>query len=231
MMSPAAFGRAIAASRAWVRTRASMRRVSMRPLVRAVVRDRRGSTAVEFALVATPFFFLIFAVIEIGLVFVANVCLANATLSISRQIRVGKITASGKAMTTSTGSQLNLTDFKKAICSNIPLVPNPTCLSQLQVDLRTSSKFGGQSSPNTGTSTAFNSTSFCFYSGSPGDIVFLRAYFLWDISTPVLLSPLGQVKSMTTPSGSSTGNFYVLNSSEVFRNEPNSSATNNSSGC
>lgn len=198
---------------------------------RRLFNDRRGSVMVEFTLVATPLLFFIFAIIELGLIFVANTSLANATFSLARQIRVGKITAAGKATTTSNGIQMDLADFKKAVCNNIQIVPTATCLSQLQVDLRTQTSFQSQSSVNTGSGSNFNTSNMCFYSGSPGDIVVMRAYFLWSIQTPVLLAPLGSVTSVTTSAGSSTGNYFVLTSSEVFRNEPNAAATNNGSGC
>ena len=185
----------------------------------------------EFALVALPFFFLIFAVIELGLILLANVTLSNATLSLGRQIRVGKIIAAGKGVTTSAGALMSLSDFKTAICSNMAFVPTSTCQNQLQVDMRTQSSFQNSSSVSTGSGANFSTSSFCFYSGAPGDIVVMRAYFLWSIQTPLLLSPLGSVTSMTTSSGTATGDFFVLSSSEAFRNEPNAAVVNNGGGC
>ncbi|MDP9096873.1 MAG: pilus assembly protein [Pseudomonadota bacterium] len=186
---------------------------------------------IEFALVSLPFIFLLFAIIELGLIFFANMALANATLSLARQIRVGKLTAPGKAATTSAGIAMDLADFKKAICNNMKLVPTATCLNQLQIDMHVEASLQNQTTASTGSGSNFNTSSFCFYSGSPGDIVVLRAYYLWDIQTPGLLAPLAPIKTMTTSSGNTTGSFFPLISSEVFRNEPNSATTNNGSGC
>ena len=198
---------------------------------RKLVKDQRGATMVEFALVAVPFFFLLFAVIELGLIFVANVSLSNATLSLARQIRVGKIMASGKATTNSAGTQMSLSDFKTNICEAMAVVPTATCLSQLQIDLRTQSSFQAQSSPGTGAGGNFNTANFCFYSGSPGDIVVMRAYFLWSIATPLLLAPLASTTSFTTANGTTNGSFFVLTSAEAFRNEPNATVSNTGPGC
>ncbi|MEO0969943.1 MAG: TadE/TadG family type IV pilus assembly protein [Cyanobacteria bacterium J06639_18] len=42
----------------------------LRRSVEAWAEDKRGATAVEFALVALPFFFLLFGLIEIAVVFI-----------------------------------------------------------------------------------------------------------------------------------------------------------------
>ena len=46
----------------------------VRKPLRRFRRDRRGSAAVEFALIATPFFALLFAIIETSIVFFAGRC-------------------------------------------------------------------------------------------------------------------------------------------------------------
>jgi Flp pilus assembly pilin Flp len=51
-------------------------------------RDRKGTTAVEFALIATPLILLIFACLELSLFVVVNVSLDNATQSAAREIRM-----------------------------------------------------------------------------------------------------------------------------------------------
>ena len=43
-------------------------------------RAEKGATAVEFAMVAAPFFFLLFAMIEIAAVFFTSTVLENAVL-------------------------------------------------------------------------------------------------------------------------------------------------------
>jgi Flp pilus assembly protein TadG len=52
-------------------------------------RDRSGSAAVEFAMIAAPFFLLLFAMIEVAAVFFTGTVLENAVLETARQIRTG----------------------------------------------------------------------------------------------------------------------------------------------
>ncbi len=49
--------------------------------------------AIEFALIALPFFLLIFAIIEVSLSFTAQQVMSNAADDIARQLRTGEITA------------------------------------------------------------------------------------------------------------------------------------------
>lgn len=186
---------------------------------------------VEFALIAGPFLYLIFAIMELGMVFVANICVSNATLTLARRIRVGAVVAPGQAATTSSGIQMDLADFKAAICNQVLIVPTSMCLSQIQVDVRTQTSFQNQTSPNPLSAGIFSTSGFCFYSGAPGSIVQMRAYYLWPVVTPVLLSPLVNATTVMTPNSNSTGNYFVLTSSEIFKTEPNATATNTGSGC
>jgi Flp pilus assembly protein TadG len=182
-------------------------------------------------MVALPLFFLLFGILELGLIFVLNFNLSNATAAVGRELRVGEVIAPGAAVTASTGTQLDLTDFKTAICSKIGLVPNATCMSQLQVDVRTLSSFQNQSLTNPLSGGTFTTTGFCYYSGGAGSVVELRAYYLWPIVTPVLLGGLVNVTSTVTGSGTSSGNWFAVSSTEVFKNEPSSSITNTSNSC
>src|ERR1700684_3169198 len=112
------------------------------PAIGRLIGDGAGATAVEFALLAIPFFMLLFGILELGLVFLLSVNLANATANEARQIRVGSLEAAGVSTTTSSGNQLDVSAFKTAVCNQIAVVPAATCIAQLQVDVRTLSSFG-----------------------------------------------------------------------------------------
>lgn len=199
------------------------------PLIKAL-RRRDGAAAIEFALVATPFMFLLFGIIEMGIIFVTNINLSNATLLLARQIRTGGIMAPGSSATSSSGISLDLADFKTAICNKLLMVPSATCTAQLQVDIRTQSAFG-VASTNPVNNKNFNNSSLCYYSGANGSIVEFRSYYLWPIATPILLSALANATSYTVGTTTTSGNFFVLQSAEAFKVEPNSSGTNSGSGC
>ena len=51
------------------------------------VRDRRGATALEFALLALPFALLVFAILESCISFAGQEVMANITDDVARQLR------------------------------------------------------------------------------------------------------------------------------------------------
>src|ERR1700722_16143805 len=65
-------------------------RASVRNLLRRFRRNRRGSLAVEFALVAPVFFALLFAIIETAIVFFAGQVLESVTQTSARLIMTGQ---------------------------------------------------------------------------------------------------------------------------------------------
>jgi Flp pilus assembly protein TadG len=69
---------------------ACARRVAARCRLSRFGRSQDGSAAVEFALVATPFFALLFAIIETALVFFADQALDTAVQSTARLLRTGQ---------------------------------------------------------------------------------------------------------------------------------------------
>lgn len=87
--------------------------------LRGFRRNRSGSAAVEFALVAPMFFALIFAIIETGMVFFAGQMLETGVQDGGRLIY--------------TSQSLTQTDFKKAICGRVSVLMDCT---KLDIDVR-----------------------------------------------------------------------------------------------
>jgi Flp pilus assembly protein TadG len=85
-----------------------------RNALRRFRRNRRGSAAVEFALVAPLFFGLLFAIIEVALMFFASQVLETVTQDSARLVLTGQ--AQGAALTD--------VDFKKIICDPTRSVTN-----------------------------------------------------------------------------------------------------------
>jgi len=79
---------------------------------RKFIRDERGANAVEFALLALPFFGLFLGVIQLGVIFLANQSLDSAVNSIAREIRTGQIRSGG------TG----IGEFRTSLCDNNPII-------------------------------------------------------------------------------------------------------------
>jgi hypothetical protein len=66
-------------------------RVTPHGLVRRFIRERKGATAIEFAILALPFFLLLFAILESCVTFAAQQLMTNATEDIARQFRTGAL--------------------------------------------------------------------------------------------------------------------------------------------
>ena len=172
---------------------------------RAFVADRKGATAVEFALVGAPFIALLVALIQSFLVFFAQQLLETAVNASSREILTGQEQAAAQ---TQTAAQAQAA-FASAVCSNLPILFN---CANLMIDVEVA---GSWSSTNTGMPTLTYdangnvTNTWQFNTGNPGDIVVVRVMYLW----PVFLGPLGFNLS------NQPGNNRLIMASTAFMNE------------
>ncbi len=161
-------------------------------------RDRRGSAAVEFALVAPVFFALLFAILETGILFLAGQVLQTVAQQSARMI------LTGQAQTAS----YTQPQFASYVCSQVPALFN---CSNISIDVESYSSF---SAVNTSTpidnNGNFVSSNLNFSPGGPGDIVMLRLYYQW----PLFVTGLGWNPSNLV------GNKRLLVGTAVFKNEP-----------
>lgn len=177
----------------------ALKALRSRSFVRRFVAARRGATAVEFAMVATPFLALMFGVLELGLVFMVSTTLDNATEAAARTIRTGQLqTAGGSANT-----------FKTAVCNNMTWLGS-SCSGKLTVDVRTFPKFADVSMSNPVTNGAIDASKTNFTPGGGEDIVVVRAYYEWTLITPMLNAGLANLG----------GTKRLVYSTVTFRNEP-----------
>ena len=72
--------------------------------------DRRGIAAVEFAMIAVPFFFLIFGLLEICVIFIMSSVLEHGINEAARGIRTGQLQQT---------ADFERDDFEKVICAEI----------------------------------------------------------------------------------------------------------------
>lgn len=166
----------------------------------AFARDKRGATAVEFALVAAPFLALIIALIQTFLVFFAQQMLESIVRQSARLVMTGQVQS----------AQMTQAAFKQKVCEQIVILFN---CSGLMVDMQVANSW---TSANTGMPTlTFDSSgkvtnTWQYDPGDAGDIVVLRVMYEW----PVVLGPLG-----FNLSNLSNGNRLIM-SSAAFQNEP-----------
>jgi Flp pilus assembly protein TadG len=173
------------------------RRVA-RPL-RRFGRRQEGATAVEFAIVATPFFAMMFAILETALVFFSQQTLDTAVANAARLIRTGQAQQQG----------FSANQFKTQICSLMDLLLN--CATGLQLDVRTYPTFDSidLADPLDGDGN-INPAGFTYDPGNGSDIVVVRAFYAWPSFTNLLgfdISNMG-------------GGQRLLASAAAFRNEP-----------
>lgn len=159
--------------------------------------DRSGATAVEFAFIAPILIMMIFSVLELGMIFMLSSTLDTATTDTARTIRTGTASATAAG-------------FRDQICDRLGWMQTP-CKTQLSVDVRTYSQFGGQSVPEPITAGTFDKTSLAYNVGKQGDIVLVRAFYEWKLLTPFLaFSGMRKLSDGTR----------VMMSSATFKNEP-----------
>jgi Flp pilus assembly protein TadG len=165
--------------------------------VARLYRCRRGATAVEFALIAVPFFALLIAICQTGLIFLAQEELQTATSQAARLILTGQAQKQG----------LSAGQFQQDVCGNVAAML--TC-SGIYVNVQKFSSFQGMTPLNPVQSGNFDSAALSFQTGGPGDIVLVQTFYQW----PVLPGLLGLNLS------NMNGNNLLLVGTAVFRNEP-----------
>lgn len=165
----------------------------------AYTEDRRGVAAVEFAMVAVPFFLLVFGLLEVCLLFIVATIMEHAVQEASRQIRTGQAQESG----------FNEQDFRTTVCDKFFGMLD--CDDKLHIDVKAIDNFSAAnlSSPIDGDGE-FNDGDFSYDPGGPNDIVAVRVFYEWNLITPILTAPLANMN----------GSKYVVQGNAVFRNEP-----------
>ena len=163
------------------------------------VEDNAGATAMEFAFIAGPLFFLIFGLLELSLVFIVSTTLEHGINEASRQIRTGSLQTGG-------GTQA---EFETAVCSE--LFGLLDCGANLFIDVRVFENFTSSDRPTAIDDDGdFDNSNFQFSPGQSGEIVLVRAFYEWELITPFVSKPLANL---------SNGNL-LIQSSFAFRNEP-----------
>lgn len=159
-------------------------------------RDRDGSVAVQFAMIAIPFFMMMFAVIETAMVFFATQVLETATQDSARLIMTGQAQI----------GSMSATQFKNDVCNR--LTSMFTCAG-VDVDVKSYSSFGSISLNNPISGGNYVNTT-TYNPGSAGQIVVVRTFYQW----PLFVTGLGYNIADVS------GNKRLLVATAAFRNEP-----------
>lgn len=155
-------------------------------------KNDKGATAVEFGLIAVPFFLLISMWLELGLTLFQQTLLDNAVRKESRLIRTGQITSSGA------------TTFAANLCSDVQALMS---CSGIQVNVKSAATFAALSSavPSNASSQM---TATGFAPGSSGQDVLVQVGYTRNIVVPLASQFLGKNGTL------------LIYSTIAFRNEP-----------
>ncbi|PZA09105.1 pilus assembly protein [Rhodopseudomonas palustris] len=167
-------------------------------LARRFRRSGQGSAAVEFAMVAPIFFALLFAIIEVGLIFFAGQVLETAVQDSSRLILTRQ----------AQDGSMQETDFKNDVCNR---VKGLFSCDGIYVDVE---NYGSDFSKVELVTPIDKDKNFIdnmkYDIGGPGDIIVVRVFYQW----PLFVTGLG-----FDPSNLANGNRLLM-ATTAFRNEP-----------
>ncbi len=171
-------------------------------IFRRFARARRGSAAVEFALVLMPFFLLTFGLAEIAMIGFAQTSLDFAVSETARQIRTGQAQLGG----------VSESQIRTELCDELNNFIVMGCNGNLYLDVQRFSSFTDASNgaANPIQNNQFSTAGMGFQPGVASDIVVVRAYYRWRVMTP-MFEPVFQNIS---------GGQRILVSTMMFRNEP-----------
>ena len=163
-------------------------------------KDRKGVAAIEMALVMWPFFAIMFAILEQGVVFFAEFSLEHNIAQAARQIRTGEVM----------DNSITAAQFKAdLVCPNLPITLKCTNLS---VDVRTFVSFAdiaGNLPDPVNSDDEFNPLN----NWAPGNrlsVMVVRAFYEWEMLTPDVFTHMSTLAN---------GN-RLISASMTFRNEP-----------
>lgn len=162
------------------------------------MRAESGGALVEYSLIAAPFFFLIFGIVETMFTYFGTVQLENGLETVARRVRTGEVQASG----------LTAAQFKNMLCAEVaPLIQ---CNGNLYVDARVYNQFASANPVNPLKPDGTVNPTFQFDTGNSGSIVLVSAFYVWHLNFPDVGLKLSNM----------AGSDRLLTATQVFRNEP-----------
>lgn len=172
-----------------------------RKIFRTFLRDEKGVTAIEFALVAFPFLGFIFMIVELGLSFAAQQMLSYATEDISRQFYTGQLT------TRNTTPEL----VRNKICSKMKVVPLTDC-SRLYINLDNYASFADVPVKNLVTKDGYLGLPQRINIGGQSTINQINVLYRWPVFTNILY--------FTNPAVKPADRIMPLFATGTWQNEP-----------
>lgn len=184
-----------------------------------LLRSRDGAAAIEFALLAIPYFVIVIAILETFIAFTGEQLVANAVETMSRKLRTGQITA-GLGRST----DMNRDQFRTAFCGEVSILITCSAAeiatpSKLYLDVRSFTTFANIPTTIPRSSTAafsdLDTSSFKYTPGGPGTINMVRAYYRWQIITDLVRPYITTIR----PADGSMPTDFLIVATSAFQNE------------
>lgn len=151
-------------------------------------------------MVAAPFFFMLFAILELGLVFLTDSTIENAVQETGRLVRTGQ--AQTAAMSAQT--------FKDEVCERMSLLATD-CDARTTVDVRVINQFQNVDPPDPmEDGETFDDSDLIFETGEPGSLILVRVWYEKPLITPFMSEGLSRLDN----------GKMVMTATTTFRNEP-----------
>jgi Flp pilus assembly protein TadG len=173
------------------------RHILIGPL-RRFIRNKKGTSAIEFSFVIFPFMALLFAIVETGIVFLANQALETAASDSARLILTGQ----------AQNGNMDQAAFKTAVCNNIHGLFD--CANGVYVDVRSFPNFSSIALPAPVDANGKLVNNFVYQPGGENQIVVVRLLYQFPIYVS-LWNP-GLINM--------AGNKRLIVATAAFRNEP-----------
>lgn len=168
-----------------------------------LMRDERGSAAVEFAIVATPFFMLTFGIFGLSIYQFTSFSIQNAVDQAGRAIRTGVYATAGKS-----GGVMTNAEFKQAVCDKSPGFID--CKNKLKVFVTTPGATFSAATDKRSSCAGNEAVAGSAVPGGSSVIVLVVACYTFDLAKSIPYVTFGQSK----------GNAATIQASTVFRTEP-----------
>lgn len=162
---------------------------------KSFARDKSGAAAIEFGILALPFFLIVFAIIETSLVFMAETSMDNAVHRVGRSVRVGDFAPSSEG------------ELRQHICSET--VGLFAC-EKFKVSLIAYGSYADIPTAPPLTDGKFDNAAFGIDSLEPELVMVLQATYDWPLYTDMMRKLL---------SNTSDGTHLIIGQS-IFKTEP-----------
>ncbi len=169
-------------------------------------RDEGGAAALEFAIVAFPFFLFVLALLGLGLYFFTSTSLEYGVEVASRKIRTGEAEK----------GDMTVGQFRQLVCSSAG--PTIDC-SKLNVIVQHGASWSGispQACANAkGQMTASNGSTgedLTKYSGTANSVVLVTLCYQWDLASDFPFLNIGRNGDGSGPA--------IIQAATAFKNEP-----------